>query len=110
MEITHGIILSEEEVKRRYVIRHLLIRPGLELKRYQELFDEDVFEAFSLLRAWIEQGYAVLEENGFLSLTEAGLGVSDYLGPQLISPAVDQAMHEWEVIHGQAHDTVSRKP
>lgn len=56
MEITHGIILSEEEVKRRYVIRHLLIRPGLELKRYQELFDEDVFEAFSLLRAWIEQG------------------------------------------------------
>ncbi len=110
MEITHGIILSEEEVKRRYVIRHLLIRPGLELKRYRELFDEDVFEAFSLLRAWIEQGYAVLEENGFLSLTEAGLGVSDYLGPQLISPAVDQAMHEWEVIHGQAHDTVSRKP
>ncbi|MEZ3492067.1 MAG: STM4012 family radical SAM protein [Lachnospiraceae bacterium] len=110
MEITHGIILSEEEVKRRYVIRHLLIRPGLELKRYRELFDEDVFEAFSLLRAWIEQGYAVLEENGFLSLTEAGLGVSDYLGPQLISPAVDQAMHEWEVIHGQTHDTVSRKP
>ena len=110
MEITHGIILSEEEVKRRYVIRHLLIRPGLELERYQELFDEDVFEAFSLLRAWIEQGYAVLEENGFLSLTEAGLGVSDYLGPQLISPAVDQAMQEWEVIHGQAHDTVSRKP
>lgn len=110
MEITHGIILSEEEVKRRYVIRHLLIRPGLELKRYQELFGEDVFEAFSLLRAWIEQGYAVLEENGFLSLTEAGLGVSDYLGPQLISPAVDQAMHEWEVIHGQVHDTVSRKP
>ena len=44
MEITHGIILSEEEVKRRYVIRHLLIRPGLELKRYQELFDEDVFD------------------------------------------------------------------
>ncbi len=110
MEITHGIILSEEEIKRRYVIRHLLIRPGLELERYQELFGEDVLDAFSLLRAWIEQGYAVLEENGFLSLTEAGLGVSDYLGPQLISPAVDQAMNEWEVIHGQAHDTVSRKP
>lgn len=110
MEITHGIILSEEEIKRRYVIRHLLIRPGLELERYQELFGEDVLDAFSLLRAWIEQGYAVLEENGFLSLTEAGLGVSDYLGPQLISPAVDQAMHEWEVIHGQTHDTVSRKP
>jgi oxygen-independent coproporphyrinogen-3 oxidase len=110
MEITHGIILSEEEVKRRYVIRHLLIRPGLELERYQELFGEDVLDAFSLLRAWIEQGYAVLEENGFLSLTKAGLGVSDYLGPQLISPAVDQAMHEWEVIHGQTHDTVSRKP
>ena len=110
MEITHGIILSEEEIKRRYVIRHLLIRPGLELERYQELFGEDVLDAFSLLRAWIEQGYAVVEENGFLSLTEAGLGVSDYLGPQLISPAVDQAMHEWEVIHGQTHDTVSRKP
>ncbi len=110
MEITHGMILSEEELKRRYVIRHLLIRPGLERNRYQEVFGEDVLEAFSILRVWIAQGYAALEPNGYLTLTEAGLGVSDYLGPQLISPAVAKAMHEWEVIHGQTYDSVSGKP
>ena len=30
-EISHGLLLSTEELKRRYVIRHLLIRPGLSL-------------------------------------------------------------------------------
>ena len=110
MEITHGMILSQEEIKRRYVIRHLLIRPGLDRRRYQEVFGEDVLEAFSILRAWIEQGYVTLESDGFLTLTETGLGISDYLGPQLISPAVARAMHEWEVIHEQTHDSVSRKP
>lgn len=100
MQITHGIILSEEEIKRRYVIRHLLIRPGLDPNRYRKVFGADVLEEFPVLRKWAEQEYTDLEENGYITLTEKGLGLSDYLGPQLISPAVNQAMHEWEVIHG----------
>lgn len=110
-KITHGIILSEEEQKRRYVIRHLLIRPGIDTGRYQALFGEDVRADFPLLCQWIEQGYAAVcgDENSYITLTESGMGLSDYLGPQLISPAVLGFMQEWEVLHGQAHDFVPRQ-
>lgn len=103
MEITHGIILSKEEQKRRYVIRHLLIRPGLELGRYQYLFGKDALDDFPRLQEWAEQGFAALRreaEQKYITLTETGLGLSDYLGPQLISPEVYKAMQEWEVMHG----------
>ena len=113
MIISHGIILSEEEQKRRYVLRHLLIRPGIDLGRYQELFGKDVLEDFPLLREWMEQGFAVVcgtRLRRYVTLTERGLGLSDYLGPQLISPEVAKSMQEWEVLHGQAHDSIPRQP
>lgn len=110
MEITHGMLLSSEEQKRRYVIRHLLIRPGIDLGRYRELFGSDALEDFPVLNEWMEQGFAVLREYAkFLTLTESGLGLSDKLGPQLISTEVRRAMQEWEVIHGQTHDLIPRQ-
>lgn len=118
MEITHGILLSEEEQKRRYLIRHLLIRPGLDKNRYQKLFGKDVLEEFPVLFEWMEQGFVELQkaekqgdfgEQMYFTLTDVGLGLSDYLGPKLISTEVNRAMCEWEAIHGQTHDFVSRK-
>jgi len=118
MEITHGILLSEEEQKRRYLIRHLLIRPGLDKNRYQKLFGKDVLEEFPVLFEWMEQGFVELQraekqgdfgEQMYVTLTDVGLGLSDYLGPKLISTEVNRAMCEWEAIHGQTHDFVSRK-
>ncbi len=113
-EITHGFFLSEEELKRRYVIRHLLIYPGLPLNRYQNLFHSDAAEDFPILNDWTEKGYVRRKaaENGesradgvfqeeFLALTETGLGLSDCLGPQLISDSVRQAMQEWEEEHSR---------
>lgn len=94
--ITHGIFLSEEEQKRRYVIRHLLIAPGIDRRRYRERFGGEVTEDFPVLKNWAACGF--VREAGFLSLTKEGLGLSDYLGPQLISPGVRAAMREWEEI------------
>ena len=37
----------------------------------------------------------------YLALTKMGLELSDYLGPQLISPHVLARMEEWEAIHGR---------
>lgn len=115
MSITNGILLSEEEQKRRYIIRHLLIRPGLERNRYQELFGKDVLEEFPILREWVELKFVALQEvkcqetfrQSYFVLTKTGLGLSDYLGPQLISKEIIRAMREWEARHGQAHDFVS---
>lgn len=97
-EITHGILLTEEEQRRRYVIRHLLIRPGLLLPRYQEHFGTDAMEDFPILKDWQEQDY-VRREGTFLTLTDGGLELSDWLGPQLISRTVRERMEEWERMH-----------
>lgn len=137
-DITYGILLSQEEQKRRYVIRHLLIRPGLLLGRYQQHFGSAAMDDFPILADWAEKGYVkeyvntkeyldiggYLSINGsgsgetqphkykkdrFLMLTEKGMALSDYLGPQLISPKVYRAMEEWEEIYGQAHGFIPRQ-
>lgn len=104
-KITHGFLLSEDEMRRRYVIRHLLIRPGLELARYKARFGKDVRRDFPLLDEWTEQGFA-RAEGGFLTLTQAGLDLSDYLGPRLTSSQVQNAMREWEESHERAYDII----
>lgn len=109
--ISHGIFLSTEEEKRRYVIRHILIRPGLPRDQYQERFGKDVLEDFPLLLQWEEQGY--LEKcHGAqnLTLTPAGLGLSDWLGPQLISEEIRQKMEEWDHVHREDHGSLQGEP
>lgn len=96
--ITHGIFLTEEEFKRRYVIRHLLIRPGLRPDRYRAHFGSSVWEDFPILEKWETEGF-VCREGDFLTLTESGLSLSDCLGPQLISDAVRERMEAWEERH-----------
>lgn len=116
--ITHGLLLSREEQKRRYVIRHLLIQPGLSLSRYQKHFHGEAMEDFPLLKRWREKGYVEIQEpddvpedsgwkaESYLTLTQAGMGLSDYLGPQLMSPEIIRLMEEWEAVHGQSDDPV----
>ena len=41
------------------------------------------------------------KKGGYIGLTEEGLGLSDYLGPQLISEEVRKRMLEWERDNGQ---------
>lgn len=107
-QATHGMLLSEEELRRRYLIRHLLIAPGLSLGRYQEVFGSRAMDEFPVLKGWVERGFAQVRQGGYLSLTEAGLALSDYLGPQLISPQVRAAMEEWEESHGKPYHAISR--
>lgn len=99
-KITHGYILNEEEQKRRYVIKHILVRPGIELKEYENLYGRKLLEDFSQLVQWEEQGLA-LERGGYFSLTEQGLGMSDYLGPMLISQEIKEKMHRFYEIGGE---------
>ncbi len=115
LQVSHGMLLSEEEMRRRYVIRHLLIRPGIAPGRYEALFHSSVWEDFPALRdwmsaGWLEESAGIVQEqheeggtNGnpecFLTLTEEGMGLSDYLGPMLVSEAVWGKMKEWEAVY-----------
>lgn len=106
--VTHGILLSEEEQKRRFVIRHLLILPGLPLTAYREAFHGDAAADFPILHEWTEQGF-LKEQEDCLALTEKGMGLSDYLGPMLISKEVQDKMNQWEAHHGTKHDPIQRE-
>lgn len=105
LSVDNGILLKEEELRRRYVIKHLLILPGLSRQAYRRAFGTEVKSDFPILDQWEEQGW--LEEKGsgeeswdFLGLTEEGLGLSDYIGPQLISEDIRERMLEWERANG----------
>lgn len=106
--ITHGFVLSEEEIKRRYVIRHLLILPGLKLSLYKQHFHSSPLEDLPLLEEWLRKEY-LMERGGYLCLTDMGMGLSDWLGPMLISPQVRSKMDEWEVFHGKTDGLIPGK-
>lgn len=106
--ITHGFVLSEEEIRRRYVIRHLLILPGLKKSLYGKHFLSNPFKDFPILGEWLREGY-ITDCGDFLSLTETGMGLSDCLGPMLISLKVRSKMDEWEVTHGKTDDLIPGK-
>lgn len=96
--VTNGILLSDDEMKRRYVIKHILILPGISKQAYRKAFQADLLEDFPIIKDWMGQGW--LEEcyNGhdYIGLTLEGLGLSDYIGPQLISEEIREKMLEWE--------------
>lgn len=94
-KITHGFFLDKGEEKRRYIIKNLLFISGLDKENYKQKFGEDLEKEFNLLNIWKEKGYVKEEKNKYM-LTSEGMALSDYLGPQLISPEVKGRMQEWE--------------
>jgi oxygen-independent coproporphyrinogen-3 oxidase len=91
---SHGIRLSADEERRRFVIQSLLQAEGLALDAYARRFDSDPFEDLPLLRDLVEHHLARLE--GFrLALTPEGLERSDAIGPALVSPVSGQLMSEY---------------
>lgn len=100
-KITHGIFLNQEEEKRRMVIRHLLIYPGLSISGYEGRFGSRAREDFPVLKKWEDMGFVTLED-GYLALTKSGLALSDWLGPALMSEAVRDKMKEWEQMYERA--------
>ncbi len=91
---THGVRLSIEEQRRRFVILSLLQTSGLSLTDYAARFSgvpaDDIPELTDLLsRDWLCQ------EHGRLFLTESGLENSDIVGPMLYSESVRARLREF---------------
>ena len=93
----HGLHLSTDEQRRRYVLQSLLHVTGLHLGQYRELFGSDAYADFPALPGLTETGLAETElarqDGGVLRLTPAGLERSDAVGPRLYSAEV-QALSE----------------
>lgn len=97
LNIHHGYLLDQDEMKRRYVIKHLLYDRGIYKTDYQEHFGRAVEEDFPILVDWQEE--QLLEQrDAWIALTEEGMDRSDYLGPQFISEEVAEKMAAWRGI------------
>lgn len=101
LSVSHGFLLSQEEQRRRYVIRHILFGRGICQKDYRKYFEAEVTEEFPLFLEWERLGYLV-RDGGYLTLTRQGFALSDHLGQQLISPEVrarsEGFYREWRLI------------
>ncbi len=80
-----------EESKRRFILKALLHREGLELSAYTARFDASLADDFAGMSLLLESGMAVVVDDT-LRLTEEGMAYSDAIGDWMISTAVRERM------------------
>ncbi|MCS7464011.1 STM4012 family radical SAM protein [Paenibacillus doosanensis] len=90
----YGIVLSEAEQRRRFIIKAILHAEGLELSSYFGRFGRQAAEDHPELDLLLHTGLAELKE-GVLRLTGEGLAYSDAIGDWLISPDVRERMESY---------------
>lgn len=92
-QVTWGIVLDEDEQRRRWVIQSLLNDAGLDHAAYASRFGSSLPGDFPELRELHDLGLAA-DIAGVTVLTDAGFEVADVLGPWLQSDAVGARIAE----------------
>lgn len=92
----YGCTLSDDEQRRRYVIKSLLRSDGLDANAYQAWFGGDVREDFPQLQELLAENAAEWDGR-FLRPTALGLEWSDVIGPWLYSEEITQCMRRFEL-------------
>lgn len=93
--VEHGFILSQEEQKRRYAVKHILFGKGIDRADYRKHFGTEVQADFPMIETWLQKGYVTINDT-HVTLTAKGMPLSDYLGPQFISAEVAERMEKWK--------------
>lgn len=92
----HGIRLSLNDRKRRFVIKSILKARGLDLSRYAQVFgslaQSDYPDLLEMERLGLAEG-----SEGWLRLTRRGMALSDGIGAWWIGPEVAARMNEYEL-------------
>lgn len=94
-KISYGYLLSDEEIRRRYVIKNILTSRGIFVSEYMKKFNSNIFEDYDILQSFIDDKH-LLKNGDRLYLSEEGLALSDAIGPLLISEEVSSRMKEWK--------------
>jgi oxygen-independent coproporphyrinogen-3 oxidase len=88
----NGYLLTEEEIRRRYLIKNFLYYRGIDKadyeRRFENHFPDEIFKALS------NKGLAE-DKEGFVRLTDQGMAYSDDIGALFISPAVQKLMDNY---------------
>lgn len=92
----HGIFLSEEEQKRRYIIKSILNAEGLDTNQFNQFFPDYSLQEFEELNEL--QILNLLENRGDkLILNAEGLALSDAIGPWMISDSIREKMNAFNL-------------
>lgn len=94
-KVENGFILNEEEQRRRYTIKNLLHKNGIDRKEYQKIFQKDVLKEWILWEQLREEKLVEWNESK-IWLTEEGMAQSDFIGPMFISNEVAEHMKSWK--------------
>ncbi|WP_165220094.1 STM4012 family radical SAM protein [Aquisphaera insulae] len=92
---THGHHLSDEDIRRRFVIQSLLSGEGLSVSAYARRFRSDLRADLPEIDELEEAGLAVVTAEG-LALNDRGVERSDVVGPWLYSRKVGTLMEGYE--------------
>lgn len=90
-QASYGIVLDEDERRRRYLLKSLLHGDGLSETVYQQQFGSDPAQDWPQLVQLQAVGLAQLQGANW-KLNAEGLMLSDSIGPWLFSEAVQQRM------------------
>jgi oxygen-independent coproporphyrinogen-3 oxidase len=91
----HGIQLTLDDRKRRYLIKSLLKADGLNCAHYREYFATEALADFPELQQLVAMELAC-HNSGYLRLTQQGMAYSDLIGHWFISANVRQKMQEYQ--------------
>jgi oxygen-independent coproporphyrinogen III oxidase len=94
----YGVLLNDDDRKRRFVMQGLLHETGVDLLRYEGQFGEAVLQDFEQLTELISFGAAVHDPaKGTVRLTDRGVELSDAIGPWLYSAETKARMASFEI-------------
>ncbi|HHL18523.1 MAG TPA: coproporphyrinogen III oxidase family protein [Thiothrix sp.] len=91
----YGIVLNEEEQKRRYTLLSLLQCEGMSRHHYKQLFNTEVLDDLPQLQQLEECAIARID-NDTIRLNAQGIAYSDVIGTWLYSSAVRRKMTEYQ--------------
>jgi len=94
-KIRYGVQLLETEKRRRYVIKSILNKEGLDLARYQARFGSSALADLAELKTLTEANY-LYQTATHLIPTRLGLERSDAVGPFLISSEIAETMQAYQ--------------
>jgi oxygen-independent coproporphyrinogen-3 oxidase len=92
----YGFRLSADEQQRRFVIKSILRKDGLDVAGYRHRFGNNPQEDLPQLAGLLTAGLAVSNDQTF-KLSEAGMELSDAIGPWLYSPNVRDLMRSYDL-------------
>ncbi|WP_270170772.1 STM4012 family radical SAM protein [Paenibacillus sp. SYP-B4298] len=93
----YGFVLNAAEQRRRYMLKALLHKEGVEVAGYSARFGSHLLDDLPELNRLTDSGLAALQ-GGRLALTDEGLAYSDAIGDWLISDAVRRRMEGCVVV------------